>query len=145
MTHRRLCLLNVLNAMPDEFIESLELVDGSKLAATCRALRGIQFSLIVKEGSLDFSRLIRRRRVSDVLVQSVLGHVENLRSIESAMPRSEIIGIDFPPYTGCYDLTDEAFKAIAANCHSLTSLNAFHCHQLKDEAFKTIAANCPGR
>ena len=43
----------------------------------------------------------------------------------------------------CSNLTDEAIKAIAANCPALTDLNIDECRSLTDAAVVAIAANCP--
>ena len=127
----------VITQVVVQAVGHLRLVDASKLATTCRDLRGVHFSLIVKDGNLDFPRLARYM-VSDAFVLSVLSHLSSLLSIESAMPRSEIIIINLKPSL----ITDEAIKAISAHCPSLKELNASFC-TITDEAVKTIAAKCP--
>ena len=47
-------MISAVLMLGDELIEKLELVDASKLAATCREFRGIHLPLIVKDGSKGF-------------------------------------------------------------------------------------------
>ena len=94
----------------DEFIGTFKLVDAAHLAATCRELRGCPLPLIVKDGSLDFSRL-STRCTTDAFVQRVLLHVQSIQ--DQPGPRGMVTDINV---RGFHSLTNESMKIIAANC-----------------------------
>lgn len=74
----------IFETLRSEFLRYLQLVDASNLAGTCRGLRGIYYSLVVKDGkTLDISRLSKGAyKVFDDFVLNILTHIKNLRSIE---------------------------------------------------------------
>ena len=81
----RLCLLVLLDdeATHADFISSFPIKDAAHLATSCRRLRSVHLSLLLRDGEFDFIRLREDHRVSPKFFRGAMAHVRILLSIKS--------------------------------------------------------------